>query len=328
MNDKLKLISPLEEGSNKNQKKTNQSNEERQILQAELERLWLINPEQFDPMRNTLEQQRIERTWNLITKHIDLKKKLIADLGCGFGCLSQRASLQGGIVDAVDISSNALKRLKEKNIDNLTPIQTYVPKTFLQDDHYDVVISTELIGFLPKQEDRLYFAEIARLVKSEGYVICSTSLDIRTEGALQKFASLAETEFQIIDWQISHHAFFIRINNFFKAPHRFSKASNNYEYKEREISKRTSFAKRWFKINSSKPLGIFWSIVSYVTAPIVYLLEKKASALHILEKICRFISPNSGISHAIFIGKRHPVWQPTPEELQAISHKGKKQVWE
>lgn len=328
MNDKLKLISPNEERSNENQKRKSKCNEERQILQAKLERLWLIAPEQFDPMRNTLEKERIERTWSLITKHIDLKEKFIVDLGCGFGCLSQKASHEGGIVDAIDISNNALKLLKEKNIKNISTIQAYVPKTFLQDDHYDVVLSTELIGFLPKKEDRLYFAELARLVKSKGYVICSTSLDIRTEGPLQRFAALAETEFQIIEWQLSHHTLFIRMNNFFKAPYRFNKASKNSEYREQEINKRISFAKKWFKINSSKPLGIFWHFISYLTAPIVYLLEKKPSVIRSLEKICRFMSPDSGISHAIFIGKRHPVWHPTTDELQAIDPKHKKQVWE
>jgi hypothetical protein len=38
----------------------------RRELQAKFERLWLLEPEQFNPLRNCMQRERLERTYQLI----------------------------------------------------------------------------------------------------------------------------------------------------------------------------------------------------------------------------------------------------------------------
>jgi 2-polyprenyl-3-methyl-5-hydroxy-6-metoxy-1,4-benzoquinol methylase len=172
-------------------------NSKRQELQAKFDRLWFENPRQFDPERNCIEKERLKRTWELLLKHTEIKGKRAVDLGCGGGVFAKLLATAGAAVDAIDVSSNALKVVRQYDNDKIQPIQDIVPYTTLEDDTYDLVISTELLGYLPFDERRLYFAELSRLVKPDGFVICSTSFDVYTEDALQAFGALVETEFHL-----------------------------------------------------------------------------------------------------------------------------------
>ncbi|MBA2727277.1 MAG: class I SAM-dependent methyltransferase, partial [Parachlamydiaceae bacterium] len=120
----------------------------------------------------------------------------------------------------------------------------------------------------------------------------------------------------------------IRISNFFKAPARFANAWKDHQYRKQQLSKRSGFGKWWYSMNTSKFLGWFWSGMQYLAYPIVSILENNRTVLLGLEKICRFLWTDSGISHAIFIGQRRPLIPPTKEELLAIEPKHKRQVWE
>lgn len=298
-------------------------------IQAKFDRLWLTEPEQFDPYRNCLERERIKRTWDLLQRRIEPAGKIAVDIGCGLGVLAKKLCDHGATtVHAVDVSNNALKAIKPPEGHNIKPIQACMPKTVLEDDFYDLVVSTELIAYLPPKEERLYFAELSRVVKPSGLVICSTSLDIDTDGALHRFAALAETEFQIIEWVFSYHALFLRISNFFKAPYRFAKGSKDPIYRKIEVNKRRSLGQKWFQFNTTPLVGKFWSFFQYFSNPFVTLLEKEPKILLWIESICRFFSAENGISHVMFIGKRHPIWLPTATELLAIEPKHKRQVWE
>lgn len=297
-------------------------------IQAKFDRLWLSDKEQFDPYRNSLEKERLQRTWSLLQRHIDPAGKTAVDLGCGYGALATKLSQQGATVHAVDVSNNALKHLKQPDGIPIKLIQACMPKTVLADDFYDIVLSTELIAYLPPKEERLYFAELSRVVKANGFVISSTALDIHTEGALQRFAALVETEFQVTEWVLSYHAWFLRLLDFLKAPHRFAKGSKDASYRKIEINKRRFLGQKWFQINTTPLLGAFWSVFQHLTHPLVKALEKQQKPLLYIEKMCRFFSAENGISHATFIGKRHPLWQTTETEALAITPKHKKQVWE
>jgi len=186
----------------------------RQEAQAKYERMWLTAPGQFDPTRNCMERERLERTWQLINEFVDLNGKRAVDLGCGSGHLARRLKDAGAIVQAVDISSNALKELKKWHID---AIQDTLPDTSLPDGAYDVVVSTDVIAELPRSEHRLYMAELARLVTAKGYVVCSTPIDIHSEDALQQLAELAHTEFDVLKWVYSYHALYVRLKAFVEA---------------------------------------------------------------------------------------------------------------
>lgn len=294
---------------------------------ARFEREWLIDSEQFNPMRNARERERIKRTLELVAEYFSPAGCKVVDLGCGWGTLTEHLAQQGAQIDAVDIALHALNRIKEKHISNVTAIQDYVPNTKLQDDHYDLCLSTELIACLTADQYRLYFSELARLIHQKGLVVCSTAIDIHSDDALARFASLAETEFQIKKWIFSYHALHIRICNFLSIPKHYAKAKKDPEYRQKELDKRHSFAKWWFKFNSSIVLGSLWNAFSILLRPLLRFIEQSPSILNKTEQLCRFIWSDSGISHAIFIGNRHSLIEPHQEE-PAVERKHRKEVWE
>ena len=72
------------------------------------EKMWSIDPEQFNPMLNCMEPRRIKRTWHLVNKLIDPKDKLAADLGCGSGILTKYLKEANAQVHSLDIAARAL----------------------------------------------------------------------------------------------------------------------------------------------------------------------------------------------------------------------------
>ncbi len=327
MNEKpLKIVSVETSKTSGSTKKIRKS--QRETLQAQFEREWLNSPEKFNPLKNIQERKRLDRTLSLIRGIIDPKGKRIVDLGCGSGFFSRMMRDAGGVVDAVDISQNALKQLSTHDCTGITVKHEYMPKTLLEDNTYDIVIGTDLIAHLDESDFRIFFSELARIVKAEGYVVSSTPIDIHSENALQRFADLASTELDIVEWRFSYHYLYIKLCDYLKGPERFAKAWKDKLYRKKSIAKRFSLNRWWFTVNSSVALGWFWNIVQFVSRPILKFIENNSSVLLVLEKISRMLWNESAISHAIFIGKRRPILPPTIEDMQPKEMKHKKQVWE
>lgn len=289
---------------------------------------WEVNASQFDPERNAMERERIYRTWDLIQNFFEPSDKKIADLGCGTGLLACRLCQENAVVDAVDISNIALKKLEEKKIPGLTLFQDYIPRTLLKDDFYDLAIGTEIIAYLNPDEYRLFFSEMCRIIQPRGLVVCSTAIDIYSEDALQRFANLAETEFQVDKWVLSYHYLYIRLLDFLTAPSHFIKASKNENYRENELKKRYSLNRQWFRMNSNPLTAFIWRGIQWTLKPIILFVEQNRSLLILMEKISKFFWSDLGISHAIFIGKRRPLIEAPPLDKQPIERKQKRQVWE
>lgn len=188
----------------------------RQEVQAHFEREWHHNPKQFDTQRNAKERKRIDDTMRVIGECVDLKNCQICDLGVGDGELAIRLAEKGAKVTAVDVAKNALQAIEKKEIPGVTLHHGCVPYTSLPDDHFDLVIASNLIAHLPSRDYRLFFSEVARLVKKEGTVVCGTPLDIDSIDALERFASLAETELTIEGWHFSYHNTYLRLRRLLK----------------------------------------------------------------------------------------------------------------
>lgn len=293
-----------------------------------IEKLWEENPEQFNPDRNAMERERINRTFQLISNHLPLQNLKAADLGCGIGILTKKLSEAGSQVTALDLAPQALKAVEGLNLDRVKRVQDYLPNTMLKDNAYDLVLSTDVIAFLNQDQYRLYFSELCRLIPENGHVVCSSPIDIHSEDAIQRFAALAETEFEIEEWVLSYHAYYIRLQGFLSAPSKFAKAWKNKEYRQEELDQRRSMNRAWFRLNSSPILGAFWSVGEYVFKPFVHVLRQNRSILLGLESLCRFLNTDSGISHALFIGKRRPLTEHLEEEEIPQERKHKKEVWE
>ena len=296
----------------------------KQKAEAYFERLWLVDEEQFNPENNCMGRLRVERTIELMHDYLSPETKIVSDLGCGYGTLSKHLRDKGAKVDAIDIAKNALKHVE--NEENITPLQEYVPYTHLEDDHYDLVLSTELIAYLPKEDYRLYFSELSRLVKKDGFVVCSTPIDIYSDDALQRFASLAETEFDIQHWVFGYHYLWIKFYGLLRAPASFVKAARDPRFRKEQLDKRKGLSRLWFRWNSS--LSFLWIPLKWLFQPLVALVRNNKKFLLNLESWSRFIWQEQAISHAMFIGKRRPLMQPPPDNLAPIERKAKKIVWE
>lgn len=300
--------------------------ERKQDARTKFDRLWIDNPSQFNPERNCMERERLNRTLDLLTRHTEIAGKRVVDLGCGKGIIAERLQAKGATVDAVDVSDIALQDLKKSS--SLNPVQDFVPFTKLEDGAYSLVLSTELIGYLPKNERRLYFSELARLVQSDGFVICSTGLDIYTDDALQAFVDLFETEFHPIEWTLASHAFLISIINFLKTSEKFGLISKDQNLRQEELRKLKGLKQLWYRLNTSRFIGTIRQCIGYAIKPILTLFEQNRSLMLWLEKMCKLLKSNHGISHVIVIGQRRPLVIPTREELAAVEPKHKRQVWE
>lgn len=300
----------------------------RTTAKAILDRLWLTNPEQFNPLLNSLGRERIKRTCKLITEVVKGSDKSAADMGTGTGYFSRHLAAHGLIVHAVELSSIPFKNLENENLLNVQVFQDYIPHTTLEDDAYDLVLGTDVIAYLDKIEHRLFFAELARLVNADGFVIVSTPLDIYSEDALQNFVGLVESEFNIEHYTLSYHSYFIRLCQFFEAPAVFARASKDLNFYEKELAKRFSINRYLFKFNTAKTPSFFWYCISFFTNPILNRLKNSEFIMLKLETLCRFISDETGISHAIFAGKRRKLLENIQVEKGSLDRKGKNQVWE
>lgn len=300
----------------------------RQEIEASMERLWLIEPEQFNSERDAVQRKRITRTLITIKTHLELKGKRCVDLGCGMGTITELLRNEGAKIDAVDIASKALELLKTKDMQNITAIQDCLPATRLDDGIYDLVVCTETIGYLHQNEYRLLFAELSRLIAKNGIVACSTPLDIHSENALERFAALAETEFEIDEWILRYDLLWIKCCEFFEAPALYIKAGTNNFERKKELEKRKSVCKLWFKWNTIKPMTFMWRLIYPISSRIASLIKQSDSLINFLEKFTKLFWDDSGISHALFIGKRRPLIFPLPPNEIPIETKQKRQVWD
>lgn len=296
-------------------------------LQAKFERRWLIDPEQFNPMKNCLQRERVERTWQLLTKYVQLNQQHVVDIGCGSGVFSRRMRDAGARVDAIDISENALKYFKEQGAENIHLQQGAMPATNLTDDTYDVIICTEIIAELPKEEYRLFFAELSRIIKSEGYLICSSNIDFYTVGGIEKLTELAQTEFDILESVPSYHTLHLRLKNLFESPANFIEGWKNPEFKKKQLGTRRGFNRLWFWVNTTPLLVWFWYIFEPCAKPILKMFKNNKKCLDFLEKVCRFLWDQDGISHYLFIAKRRPLPSMNANDIP-IEKPKKREVWE
>jgi 2-polyprenyl-3-methyl-5-hydroxy-6-metoxy-1,4-benzoquinol methylase len=296
-------------------------------MQAKFERFWLIDPERFNPLRNCMQRERLERTWQLLTKHTGLFDKHATDIGCGAGVFSRRLRDAGARVEAVDIAQNALKRFKEAGANQIILKQDTMPATTLPDNTYDVIICTELIAELPHEDYRLFFAELSRLIKTDGYLICSSDIDIDSVGGVERLIGLAQTEFDLFEEVASYHALYLRLKHFFETPSQFIEGWQNLEFKRKELASRQGFNRWWFWLNTTPLIVWLWYVCDPLTRPIRNLLKNNSKLMLYLEKICRFIWDKDGISHYLFIAKRRPLKAIDPKEIP-VEKARRKEIWE
>jgi len=106
----------------------------------------------------------------------EIKNKKVLDAGCGDGVLSFMLAGMGAKVTGIDNSEDAInfaayKNRNFKNVDFLVGSVYSIP---FEDNHFDYIISTEVIEHLKYPEKML--SEIKRVWNNKGKIIISTPI--------------------------------------------------------------------------------------------------------------------------------------------------------
>jgi 2-polyprenyl-3-methyl-5-hydroxy-6-metoxy-1,4-benzoquinol methylase len=313
-NNPLKIIKS--EQRDPNQTLKNSSRQDRKLeAQAKCEREWLLKGNRCT-RNDALERQKLDRTFILVKDCEDVTGKTVVDIGCGVGAFSRMLRDAGARVSAIDISSNALKLFEKHGKEQIEVIQDSLPNTKFKDDEFDIVVCCDTIASIHPDDRRLAMAEMSRIVKKEGWVICSTSIDINSVDALERFESLFQTEFTIKKSYESYNAYSIRFFNVLDAPRRFFEGWRSREYRNKMLQERMGVYHSWYQINSSPAIGWIWAVPSFVMSPIANLLRRSSWLVSLFEKLCHGISNQAGISHSILAGQRKPLIEGVTKKFE------------
>ncbi len=202
------ILPMLKEGMSTPQK-VNRYQQLKTERESRYERMWLLEEEPFK-----VHPVWFQRSLDFLKKHLTEERQVIADLGCGHGQVTASLLQLGKEVDAVDISSNALKKIKPQK--GLRTFREALPKTKLADSAYDAVLALDLIGALEQEEYRLFFSELARIGKRDSLAIVSTPFDRKTYGGLERFLALFSTEYELVDIECGYLRFELKYNGLTK----------------------------------------------------------------------------------------------------------------
>lgn len=308
----LHVISAQDKGSFAHVQHHAPGRRQRDEQQATMEREWLRNPGQFDPQRNCLERERIRRTLAFIQRHCDVKDKAVADLGCGLGTLAKALHEQkASSIHALDIAANALKLLQKscdgEAFNRIKAVRDALPDSKLPDSYYDIVLCCDVIAYLNPNQYRLLFSELTRVAKSDGWIICSTPIDCKTEAPWRKFSELAQTELVVEEWLLSYHRMYYAVTRVLQLPSRYMQIASDPSFRQSELEKCCPVAQRFLRFFSSRFFTPVWKLVRMIVSPLHRSLEKNNWLLLCMESLSRTFWDEAAITHAIAIGKRRPI---------------------
>lgn len=256
------------------------------------ESAWKLESEKYTPSNSVLGQERIKRTEALLDS-LPLDGKSVVDLGCGTAPLS--SFLKTSNVTALDVSATALAKCPK----HVKGVQQCLPYLRLPEEHFDLVLLTEVIAELQPQLYRLLLSEISFVMKKGGFFLCSTELDLYSEDPFLNFVSLVQTEFDLVEVKKSYHRLFFYLRRFLEAPSRFFRAGKNPDFRLRQLKKRKGFFRIWFFFNSMKGIHFFWR-------PFIFLKNyfHSRSALLNLERLSEFLWGEKALTHVIVLCKK------------------------
>lgn len=124
--------------------------------------------DEFDSRVNKYDtNKRLQVVFNELLKEYDLTDKILLDAGCGTGWFSREAVKRGAIVYSMDLGENLLSKVKEKCSSN-TIIGSVLDIPF-EDNHFDVIISSEVIEHVPEPVKAIQ--EFHRVLKPGGICV-------------------------------------------------------------------------------------------------------------------------------------------------------------
>ncbi|MBU3100535.1 class I SAM-dependent methyltransferase [Clostridium estertheticum] len=116
-----------------------------------------------------------ERLKYKVLSKVNIKDKVVADLGCGTGFLSLALALDASIVFSIDQSVNMLvetrKLMETKKFDNVYPIKSSIDNLALFDESVDVVFINMALHHV--KDAKKAIEEMFRIIKKDGTLIIS-----------------------------------------------------------------------------------------------------------------------------------------------------------
>ncbi|MBU3161046.1 methyltransferase domain-containing protein [Clostridium frigoris] len=116
-----------------------------------------------------------ERLKYKVLSKVNIKDKVVADLGCGTGFLSLALALDASIVFSIDQSVKMLietrKLMETKKFDNVYPIKSSIDNLALFDESVDVVFINMALHHV--KDAKKAIEEMFRIIKKDGTLIIS-----------------------------------------------------------------------------------------------------------------------------------------------------------
>ena len=105
-------------------------------------------------------EEYAKNAFSELLDNININGLTVLDFGCGTGALTQLMSPTVKSIVAIDPSSEMIKHLDKKALNNVSSISDYLSKELVQnlpelDNKFDLIVASSVCGFLPDYEATL-----------------------------------------------------------------------------------------------------------------------------------------------------------------------------
>ena len=105
-------------------------------------------------------EEYAKNAFSALLQNININGLTVRDFGCGTGALTQLMSPTAKSIVAIDPSSEMIKHLDKKALNNVSSISDYLSKELVQNlpefkSKFDVIVASSVCGFLPDYEATL-----------------------------------------------------------------------------------------------------------------------------------------------------------------------------
>ena len=115
-----------------------------------------------------------KNAFSALLDNINIDGLSVLDFGCGTGALTQLISPTAESIVAIDSSSEMIRLLNEKGLENVTSISDYLCEELVRNrpefkNKFDLIVASSVCGFLSDYEETLSL--LKSLLKSDGVFV-------------------------------------------------------------------------------------------------------------------------------------------------------------
>jgi len=119
-------------------------------------------------------EEYAKNAFSALLDNIDINGLTVLDFGCGTGALTQLMSPTVKSIVAIDPSSEMIKLLDKKALNNVSSISDYLSKELVEnfpelENKFDLIVASSVCGFLPDYEATLSL--LKPLIKEGGVFV-------------------------------------------------------------------------------------------------------------------------------------------------------------